>query len=194
MSLLTNSFCASGMHLPNGSYAAFGGNNAVGQGNVGPSQPGFDPFYWVADGGLSIRILNPCPSGSDFTSDDCKWFDDPTVLAMQHRRWYSTAEPLGTGEIVLIGGFQYGGYINRNVPNTDPCDPNGGAVCTTEIFPANGRVPVSMNFMSKTSGLNAYAHASLMASGKMFVQANFSTGRHFSFIPSVCEVSICGFL
>ena len=32
MSVLTNTFCASGMHLPNGSYAAFGGNGAVGIG------------------------------------------------------------------------------------------------------------------------------------------------------------------
>jgi len=32
-----------------------------------------------------------------------------------------------------------------------------------------------MNFMGKTSGLNAYAHSYLMASGQMLVQANFST-------------------
>ena len=29
MSVLTNTFCASGMHLPNGSYATFGGNAAI---------------------------------------------------------------------------------------------------------------------------------------------------------------------
>ena len=29
MSVTTNTFCASGMHLPNGSYSTFGGNDAV---------------------------------------------------------------------------------------------------------------------------------------------------------------------
>ncbi|KIJ15786.1 hypothetical protein PAXINDRAFT_180451 [Paxillus involutus ATCC 200175] len=29
MSVLTNTFCATGMHLPNGSYASFGGNGPV---------------------------------------------------------------------------------------------------------------------------------------------------------------------
>ncbi|KAI6026543.1 glyoxal oxidase [Pisolithus microcarpus] len=32
MEVYTNTFCASGMHLPNGSYATFGGNGAVGPG------------------------------------------------------------------------------------------------------------------------------------------------------------------
>jgi hypothetical protein len=32
-----------------------------------------------------------------------------------------------------------------------------------------------MPFLCKTSGLNAYAHAFLMPSGNMFVQANYST-------------------
>ena len=30
MDVLTNVFCASGMHLPNGSFVTFGGNGAVG--------------------------------------------------------------------------------------------------------------------------------------------------------------------
>ena len=32
MDVLTNVFCASGMHLPSGSYVTFGGNGAVGPG------------------------------------------------------------------------------------------------------------------------------------------------------------------
>ena len=32
MEVMTNTFCASGFHLPNGSYATFGGNGAVGPG------------------------------------------------------------------------------------------------------------------------------------------------------------------
>src|SRR5258708_15808874 len=32
MSVITNPFCASGMHFPNGSWATFGGHGAVGPG------------------------------------------------------------------------------------------------------------------------------------------------------------------
>ncbi|TFK70849.1 glyoxal oxidase [Pluteus cervinus] len=181
MDVKTNVFCASGMHLPNGSYVTFGGNGAVGRGGnigsqVGPTGTGaWDSEYQDFDGGQSIRVLNPCSDSDDFTSSDCQWFDDPSVLAMQKRRWYSTAEPTGDGEIVLIGGFVNGGYINRNTPNTDPQFEGGAAECTYEFFPSNGRPATPMNFLVETSGLNAYAHSFLMPDGRMFVQANLSS-------------------
>jgi len=181
MDVLTNVFCASGMHLPNGSYATFGGNGAIGPGgNIGsvPNNAGaasFDATYQDYDGSTSIRILNPCTDSDDFTSSNCQWFDNPAVLSMQKKRWYSAAEPLGDGTVVLIGGFVNGGYINRNTPNKDPEFEGGAAEPTYEFYPANGRNATVMQFMIKTSGLNAYAHSYLMASGQMLVQANFST-------------------
>lgn len=192
MDVRTNVFCASGIHLPNGSYVTFGGNNAVSRGGGSPSQADWDGDYNVFDGGNAIRLINPCASGSDFATPntECTWFDDPSVLSMQRRRWYSTAEPTGTGEIVLIGGFRFGGYINRNYPNDSPC--GDAAECTAEFFPANGRQPIEMDFMRKTSGLNAYAHAFQMPSGKMFVQANYSSSMHscfrgFPFADPLCS-------
>jgi hypothetical protein len=183
MDVKTNTFCASGMHLPNGSYVSFGGNGAVGRGgNIGsqvnPSGNGaWDSVYQDFDGSKSIRILNPCSSSDNFADTGCQWFDDPSLLSMQKQRWYSTAEALSDGSIVLIGGFVNGGYINRNTPNTDPATEGGAAEPTYEFFPANGRAPQVMQFMITTSGLNAYAHAFLMPSGKMLVQANFSTSK-----------------
>ncbi|KIK64004.1 hypothetical protein GYMLUDRAFT_40223 [Collybiopsis luxurians FD-317 M1] len=181
MDIKTNIFCASGMHLPNGSYVTFGGNGAVGPGgNIGsvPNNEGaasFDATYQDYDGSKSIRVLNPCTDEDDFTSSACQWFDNPAVLSMQKKRWYSAAEPLGDGTIALIGGFVNGGYINRNTPNTDPKLEGGAAEPTYEFYPANGRTATVMDFMIKTSGLNAYAHTYLMPSGKMLVQANIST-------------------
>ncbi|KIK57124.1 hypothetical protein GYMLUDRAFT_247377 [Collybiopsis luxurians FD-317 M1] len=182
MDVKTNVFCASGMHLPNGSYATFGGNGAVTVGgNIGSvttdggSAASFDATYQDYDGRKSIRILNPCTDDDDFTSENCQWFDNPDVLSMQKERWYSAAEPLGDGTIVLIGGFVNGGYINRNYPNTDPTYEGGAAEPTYEFYPANGRTAEIMQFMVKTSGLNSYAHTYLMPSGKMLVQANYST-------------------
>ncbi|KAI0674053.1 DUF1929-domain-containing protein [Trametes maxima] len=183
MGITTNVFCASGMHFPNGSYATFGGNGAIGPGgNIGDQTPPGNPFqgeydtkYGDYDGTKAIRIIKPCTDDEDFNSVDCQWFDNASLLSMQSQRWYSAAEPLGDGTIVLIGGFTNGGYINRNYPNVDPANEGGAANPTYEFFPANGRQQQTMNFMVKTSGLNAYALTYLMPDGKMLVQANYST-------------------
>ncbi|GLB41295.1 putative glyoxal oxidase [Lyophyllum shimeji] len=181
MDVRSNTFCASGMHLPNGSYITFGGNGAVGRGgNVGSQKYPWGSGAWDAeyqdfDGTKAIRVLNPCTSADDFNSPNCQWYDDASVLSMQKQRWYSTAEALADGSVVLIGGFVNGGYINRNYPNTDPQFEGGAAENTYEFYPANGRGVQALQFLIKTSGLNAYAHAFLLNSGKMLVQANVST-------------------
>ncbi|KAJ7343332.1 DUF1929-domain-containing protein [Mycena albidolilacea] len=182
MDVATNVFCASGMHLPNGSFVTFGGNGAIGPGgnigsvrNPGGGSGSWDAVYQDFDGSRSIRILNPCTSSDDMTSAECQWFDNPAVLSMKKQRWYSAAEMLGDGTIVIIGGFVNGGYINRNTPNNDPTTSGGAAEPTFEFFPSTGQEPQQMAFLTKTSGLNAYAHTYLMASGQVFVQANYST-------------------
>ncbi|KAF8208772.1 glyoxal oxidase N-terminus-domain-containing protein [Mycena galopus ATCC 62051] len=182
MDVESNVFCASGYHLPNGSFATFGGNGAIGPGgNIGSEvNPGggsgeWDATYQDFDGSRAIRILNPCTDANDFSSTECQWFDNSAVLSMQKKRWYSAAEALADGTVVIIGGFVNGGYINRNYPNTDPTYSGGAAEPTYEFFPSNGQTPQIMNFMVKTSGLNAYAHTFLLASGNLFLQANYST-------------------
>lgn len=171
------------MHLPNGSYVTFGGNGAVGPlGKLGSSpNPGGFSANWDAtlqdfDGTRAIRLLNPCRNSDDLTSSQCQWFDDPTLLSMQHSRWYSAAEPTADGNIVIIGGFVNGGYINRNFPNVDPVTEGGAADPTYEYFPPRPAAPQQFNFLVQTSGLNAYVHTFLMPSGKMFVQGNLSSG------------------
>lgn len=189
MDVRTNVFCSSGMHLPNGSYVTFGGNGAVGpQGNLGSQlNPGgysaaWDQTFQDFDGTRAIRVLNPCKNSDTFSSAQCQWFDEPTVLSMQHSRWYSAAEATGDGNVVIIGGFVNGGYINRNYPNKDPEFQGGAADSTYEYYPPTADAPKTFNFLIKTSGLNAYAHTMLMPSGKMLVQANVSTGKFSSFL------------
>ncbi|KAF9511806.1 copper radical oxidase [Hydnum rufescens UP504] len=178
MDVITNPFCASGMHFPNGSFVTFGGNGAVGPGGnisnvVGPTGTGFySSVYQDYDGENVVRILNPCHAGDPLTS--CQWYDNSTTL--MKRRWYSTAEPLANGTLVIVGGFVNGGYINRNYPNTDPAYEGGAAEPTYEFYPPlSGYTPQVMNFVVNTSGLNSYPHLFLMPSGKIFAQANYST-------------------
>jgi hypothetical protein len=187
MDVRTNVFCSSGMHLPNGSFITLGGNGAVGVGgNIGSQKnpqngaADWDSVYQDFDGGKAIRVLNPCGSADSFNSPQCQWFDDPTVLSMHQRRWYSAAEALEDGNVVIIGGFANGGYVNRNYPNTDPEHEGGAAIPTYEYYPPRNEDPKTFNFLIKTSGLNAYAHTFLMPSGKLFVQANLSTGETYS--------------
>ncbi|KAH9956156.1 glyoxal oxidase [Russula dissimulans] len=167
----TNAFCAAGMHHPNGSYYLIGGNTAVGPGgnNSAPgSNATYDPVYQDYDGTRAIRIFNPCDE-----STPCTFVDN--VAQLTHRRWYPAAEALADGTIVVIGGFVAGGYINRNYPNTDPTYEGGAAEPTYEFIPPGSQSPQIMDFMVKTSGLNAYALTYLMPSGNLFVQANYST-------------------
>lgn len=179
------------MHLPNGSYVTFGGNDAVTVGGKAGSQKNpdgntgaWDATYQDFDGRRSIRIVNPCRISDNLNTGNCRWFDEPEQLAMKKQRWYSTAEPNGDGRIILIGGMVTGGYINRVVPNVDPATEGGQADPTYEYFPPLDGDPRVLNFVVKTSGLNAYPHAFLMPSGKMLLQANISTSE-FVFPPSL---------
>ncbi len=140
MDVQTNPFCAAGMHLPNGSFATFGGNNAVGPGgdNHTPgSSKSFDSTYQDYNGMRAIRIISPC----DGDPSKCTWYDSPNGLQMSRARWYPGAEPLADGTVVLIGGFTAGGYINRNYPNNDPAYEGGGAEPTFEFFPSRSQTP-----------------------------------------------------
>ncbi|KAF7332790.1 hypothetical protein MKEN_00162800 [Mycena kentingensis (nom. inval.)] len=175
MDIQTNTFCSSGMHMPNGSYSVFGGNSAVRIGGDKADGDNWDSILQDFDGSKAIRILSPCTSDEEFSDSKCQWYDDPQnpSLQMQAQRWYSTAEPLADGTIVLMGGFTGGGFILRLYPNPDPTI---GASLTYEYFPnTQKKTPQNLQFLFKTSGLNAYPHAFLMASGKMFLQANLSS-------------------
>ncbi|KAF8339607.1 glyoxal oxidase N-terminus-domain-containing protein [Cantharellus anzutake] len=180
MPVITNAFCASGMHFPNGSWVTFGGNGAIGPGGnisdvVGPTGTGwYSSVYKDYDGGDAIRILDPCKGGQDISQ--CQWSDNVTQL--MKRRWYSSAEPLADGTILLLGGFVNGGYINRNWPvmSSDRGTQGGAAEPTYEFYPPYaGYTPQISQFTVNTTGLNSYTHMFLMPSGLVLLQANYST-------------------
>lgn len=150
----TNTFCASGVTLGNGSWIVAGGNSANGLGD--------------ADGRSALRIMEPVANGSD--ESEIAWVDNPGVLNMQSQRWYPGAENLADGSMVLVGGATNGGYINRNLPNPDPAfegpgggsldNINGGANPSFEFFPRKGELQTSA-FTVNTSG--TYSAACVVA-------------------------------
>ncbi|CAO1627348.1 unnamed protein product [Parajaminaea phylloscopi] len=181
----TNTFCASGVTLGNGSWIVAGGNSPITYGGV--DAPDGGGAYSDYDGRKALRMLQPVPEGSD----DIQWLDNAGGLQMLSQRWYPGIETLADGSIVLIGGASNGGYINRNYPNTDPAFSGtgitianvngGGSNPTYEFYPRKANYPAGngtlgwSNFMIKTSGLNMYPHTFLLPSGNIFMQANYST-------------------
>lgn len=180
LDMITNPFCASGAVLGNGTWMVAGGNQAVSYGgaaieNISPGQAPYQDY----SGNKAIRLMDPQNNAADLN-----WNDNTTF--MDSMRWYPGIEVMTDGSVLLIGGATGGGYINRNTPNTDPAFEAGGqgslqnlaaggANPTWEFFPSKGNQPAINNFMVTTSGLNMYPHTYLMPSGKLFMQANYST-------------------
>lgn len=103
----TNSFCAGGSVMGNGSWLNVGGNNAVttlgvSVANVNITEGG--GAYGDFSGGRTIRVLTPCSDGG------CSWTED--VDGMPINRWYPSLETLPTGEMLIMGGELYGGFVN----------------------------------------------------------------------------------
>jgi len=169
------------MHLPNGSWANFGGNDAVTIGGKVGSQlnadgtGSWDSALGDFDGRRAVRVVNPCSVNDNLDAGNCKWTDRYTD-GLQRRRWYSSAEATGEGAVVIIGGMTAGGYINRETPVRDPVFQRGQSEPTYEYFPARAAEPQVFQFLVDAGGLNTYAHTFLMPDGRFFLQANLSTG------------------
>ncbi|KAI9567895.1 hypothetical protein HD554DRAFT_2104514, partial [Boletus coccyginus] len=97
-----------------------------------PSSPTYDAVYDDYDGRKSYPNTQ---SVQQLASPECQRFDNPAVLSMQDVRWYAGTEALADGTIALTGSFTSGGYVNRNMPNTDPTYEGGGATPTYKFYP-----------------------------------------------------------
>lgn len=107
MDILSNSFCAGGTVLANGTWLNVGGNQAITYGGVAMptnQQTGQSP-YKDYDGGKAMRFLDPTDDGNS------EWLDDPAMY-MTSRRWYPTLETLEDGSAIVLGGCEWGGYVN----------------------------------------------------------------------------------
>ncbi|WVQ99832.1 hypothetical protein IAU59_006975 [Kwoniella sp. CBS 9459] len=167
MDVFSNTFCAGGGVLGNGTWVVFGGNQPVTTGGVASTDAA---AYSDTDGGTAIRMLNPC------TDESCEYIQgetsylttDPNTggwLQMTGRRWYPMVEALPDGSLIIIGGDKNGGYVNTAAQDNP----------TYEFFPPRADDPVNLQFLSDTLPVNLYALTWLMPSGKLFMQASRKT-------------------
>ncbi|ORY24774.1 glyoxal oxidase precursor [Naematelia encephala] len=158
MDVLSNSFCAGGTVLGNGTWLNAGGNQAITVGGVAmpTAQQSGQSVYGDWDGGKAIRLLDPCDDES------CNWVDNPDMY-MTSRRWYPTLETLEDGSAIIIGGCEWGGYVNYADNQNNP---------TVEYWPSKGE-PFTLQFLLKTMPVNLFPLTWLLPSGNLFIQAEF---------------------
>ncbi|KAJ7600062.1 glyoxal oxidase precursor [Mycena floridula] len=102
LDVLTDSFCASGALLSNGSMVSVGGQEVENLGEV-PDK----------DGRMGIRIFEPCtsPSGAG-----CTLFENPETHHLAVPRWYSAAIRIFDGSLLIAGGIHKSTPFNNDDP------------------------------------------------------------------------------
>ncbi|KAI0650924.1 glyoxal oxidase N-terminus-domain-containing protein [Trametes meyenii] len=147
LDVLTNSFCASGALLSNGSMASVGGDP-----NGFPGNPDIRP------GQQAIRIFEPCASAN---GDGCTLFEDPVNLHLLEKRWYPSSIRIFDGSLLIVGG------MHEDTPflNTDPA-------LSFEFFPRKEDVPRPSEFLKRSLPANLFPRIFALPDGKVFMVAN----------------------
>lgn len=87
VSVSSNTFCAGGFPLANGTWAVFGGNQPVTYAGVAVNDKGANPTggdpYNDGDGGAAIRLLDPCDGGDG----ECPWQEGLTMTVSRRMRF-----------------------------------------------------------------------------------------------------------
>ncbi|OBZ69282.1 Galactose oxidase [Grifola frondosa] len=153
----SNSFCAGGTFLGNGTLINVGGNPVVEDHTAAAD-------FGDLDGLQAIRMLEPCDSED---VDDCDMYEDHARIRMASPRWYSTVLRISDGSAMIIGGSTKGGWINNATTNNP----------TVEYFPpkniddSNG-LPVHLPFLVDTLNSNLFPIAFSLPDGTVFIAAN----------------------
>ncbi|GAA5912661.1 hypothetical protein JCM6882_004705 [Rhodosporidiobolus microsporus] len=155
LDIVSNSFCAGGNVLANGSWVNIGGNAAIGPQGVGLAADSENP-YGNIDGGKAVRLYTPCGR------DSCEWTDH--VNSMPLSRWYPTVETLPTGDVIILGGELFGSFVTQEYQN----------VPSYEFWPTRGE-PVNTTFLAETMPANLYPLTWLLSNGQIFLQAGWQT-------------------
>ncbi|EJD50467.1 glyoxal oxidase precursor [Auricularia subglabra TFB-10046 SS5] len=148
LDVLTNSFCASGALLSNGSMVSLGGDPRGFPGN-----PAIQPH-----GNMGIRIFEPCASP---TGEGCTLFEDPATIHLAETRWYPSSVRIFDGSLMIVGGT----HVNANFYNVDPAN-------SFEFFPPkDGGVPRPSAFLERSLPANLFPRIFALPDGRVFMVA-----------------------
>ncbi|EGG12803.1 uncharacterized protein MELLADRAFT_23250, partial [Melampsora larici-populina 98AG31] len=137
----SNSFCAAGSFLGNGTMINVGGNPVV------TDITGAADFGDV-NGIQSIRFFTPCDGGN------CDIEEYPESIAMTSARWYPTVIRISDGSVMIVGGSKKGGWKNTaevNNPTIEYFPPK-----KLDFAPQSPQVPIHSPFLVRTLSSNLY--------------------------------------
>ncbi|KAJ6473167.1 glyoxal oxidase precursor [Mycena sanguinolenta] len=144
LNVVSDTFCASGGLLSNGSMVSVGGQMA---GAI------------AVDGRMGVRIFEPCssPDGAG-----CTLFDNPDVVHLAETRWYPSSLRIFDGSLMIAGGI----HEQTAFYNTDP-------VNSFEFFPSkDGGIPRPSAFLERSLVANLFPRVLALPDGKVFMVAN----------------------
>jgi hypothetical protein len=147
LNLQTNSFCAGGGWLSNGTLISFGGNPNEGTTAHPTSQNGLQ----------AVRFFTPCGEGT------CDVLEYPSRITLTSRRWYPSSTRLTDGSLLIAGGMIAGGFNNQKSTNNP----------TYEFFPPKGNgLPIHSQFLVDSLNTNLFPLMFTLPDGTIFVGAN----------------------
>lgn len=153
----SNSFCAGGAFLGNGTLANAGGNPVV-EDHTAPAD------FGDTGGTQAVRLFAPCDAPD---AAGCGIEEYPERVRLASPRWYATVLRIEDGSAMILGGSTRGGWMNNATTNNP----------TVEYFPpknlhgANG-TPVRLQFLVDTLNSNLFPIAFALPDGRVFVAAN----------------------
>ncbi|KAJ7648223.1 glyoxal oxidase N-terminus-domain-containing protein [Mycena polygramma] len=143
---LSNSWCATGSFIGNGTLINSGGNPVVITG---------------ANGLQGLRLFTPCTDGT------CDVYENPTRIRLSSARWYPSSVRIEDGSIIIFGGSVAGGFINAagiNNPSYEFYPPKN-------INGFNG-LKIPSKFLTDTLNGNHFPNLVYLPDGTIFVSAN----------------------
>ncbi|THU91851.1 hypothetical protein K435DRAFT_673232 [Dendrothele bispora CBS 962.96] len=148
----TDTFCATGSFLGNGTFVSSGGN----------SQQTINLLLTAPQGFQGIRLFTPC------TDNTCDIFENPAQLHLTSNRWYPSSVRLDDGSVMIYGGSTDGGKFQNRPDINNP---------TYEFFPPkningfNG-VQIPSQFLCDTMNGNNFPIMMMLPNGNIFIAAN----------------------
>ncbi|KAE9401452.1 hypothetical protein BT96DRAFT_918769 [Gymnopus androsaceus JB14] len=142
----SNTWCATGSFIGNGTLVSTAGNPIVITG---------------ASGLQAVRLFTPC---SDQT---CDILEDPTRIRLTSPRWYPSSARISDGSMIIIGGSMLGGYINNASVN----NPTYEFFPPKNINGFNG-LQIPMQFLHETLNANQFPIVKQLPDDTLFIAAN----------------------
>ncbi|KAJ7901064.1 glyoxal oxidase precursor [Mycena olivaceomarginata] len=145
LDVVSDTFCASGGLLSNGTMVSVGGMEFIGT--------------TATDGRMGLRIFEPCSSPD---GEGCTLFDNPELVHLAETRWYPSSLRIFDGSLMIVGGTHEGTPFY----NMDP-------VNSFEFFPSkDGGIPRPSAFLERSLTANLFPRVLALPDGKIFMVAN----------------------